>query len=164
MIRNASSSDANKICAIYNYYIKNTVVTFEETEVDDYEMENRINEVQDNFFWIVYEENKEIKGYAYINSFRKRSAYDKTVECSIYVENGQSGKGIGSALFEELINKAKKMNFHVLTSCITLPNEKSEILHNKFAFKKVAHFKEVGHKFDKWLDVGYWQLIIGTKI
>lgn len=162
MIRNATIQDSKKICEIYNYYIENSIVTFEEEKITAAEIENRMKTIQEKFFWIVYEEENEIKGYAYITSFKGRSAYNKSVECSIYVDNNELGKGIGTALFMELLNRVKALNLHVLLSCITIPNEKSEILHNKFGFEKVAHFKEVGYKFERWIDVSYWQLILNN--
>ena len=63
-------------------------------------------------------------------------------------------------LYQELIDQLKKLNFHALMGCITLPNDASIRLHEKFGFEKVGHFKEVGLKFEKWIDVGYWELRI----
>ena len=160
MIRDVKLEDSKNICAIYNHYIKNTSATFEEEEVTEDIMMDRILNISRDFFWIVYEEEDRILGYAYVSPFKSRSAYKNTVECSIYIKNTESGKGIGSSLFSELIKRCKEMNLHTIMGTITLPNEGSIALHEKFGFKKVGHFKEVGFKFDRWVDVGAWQCLL----
>lgn len=160
MIRDVKLEDSKIICAIYNHYIKNTSATFEEEEVTNSIMLDRIKNVSRNFFWIVYEERGRVLGYAYVSPFKSRSAYKNTVECSIYIKDTESGKGIGSSLFSELIRRCKEMKLHTIMGIITLPNEGSIALHEKFGFKKVGHFKEVGFKFNRWVDVGSWQSLL----
>lgn len=160
MIRDVKLEDSQDICHIYNHYIKNTSVTFEEEEVTDNIMLDRIKTISKNFFWIVYEVDKEVLGYAYASSFKSRSAYKNTVECSIYLKDTEGGRGIGSKLFSELIKRCREMDLHAIIGTITLPNEGSIAIHEKFGFKKVGHFKEVGFKFNRWVDVGSWQLLL----
>lgn len=157
MIRNVRNSDIPFITAIYNYYIKNTIITFEEEEIDEIETGKRIEEVRNAYPWIVYEENKKPVGYAYASKWRERSAYRFSAESTVYLNKDYSGKGIGSMLLIELIEKSKTKNIHSLIGGIALPNKASIKLHEKFDFKKCAHFKEVGYKFGKWIDVGYWE-------
>lgn len=160
MIRDAKIEDAQDICGIYNHYIKNTPITFETERVSKNTMVERIVNISENFFWIVYEEDGRILGYAYASSFKSRSAYNNSVECSIYIRADEKGKGIGSTLLSQLINRCRKRGFHTIIGTITLPNESSIALHEKFGFKKAAHFKEVGYKFNTWIDVGSWQLLL----
>lgn len=160
MIRDVKTKDAKDICEIYNHYIKNTSATFETDSVDENTMTERIANISRDFFWIVYEEEGRISGYAYVSSFKSRSAYNNTVECSIYIKAEEKGRGIGSTLLSHLISRCKERGFHTVIGTITLPNEGSVALHEKFKFKKVAHFKEVGFKFSDWIDVGSWQLIL----
>ena len=160
MIRPVELSDCKSITDIYNYYIETTVITFEEVPMAVPEMQNRVNEIRKLFPYLVYEESGEILGYAYVDAFHSRSAYRFTLEDSIYLRNGCQSKGIGRALLNELLNEVKKRDAHSIMAKIALPNERSVQLHEAFGFKNVGTLKEVGRKFDKWLDVGYWELIL----
>jgi phosphinothricin acetyltransferase len=160
MIRPVELSDCKAIADIYNYYIETTAITFEEIPMTVPEMQNRVNGIRELFPYLVYEESGEILGYAYVDAFHSRSAYRFTLEDSIYLRNGCQGKGMGRALLDELLKEVKKRGAHSIMAKITLPNEKSINLHEAFGFKNVGILKEVGRKFDKWLDVGYWELIL----
>ncbi|MBN2509039.1 MAG: N-acetyltransferase [Spirochaetales bacterium] len=159
MIRPVRKSDAEHICSIYNHYIQNTIITFEETPVGTSEMEKRITEVTATFPWLVYEEFGTVAGYAYAFPWKGRCAYRYTVEATVYVKNGMEKKGIGAMLYEQLLAELPKKNIHTVVACLALPNEGSQRLHEKFGFEKTAHFREVGYKFEKWIDVGYWELV-----
>jgi len=160
MIREINVADAGQICGIYNYYIENTVITFELEPVDVAEMTRRILEITKVYPWIVYEENGEIIGYAYASGWRSRPAYRSTAETTVYLKKGYEHKGIGSELYRELLNRMKLRKFRIAIGCITMPNDASVLLHEKFGFTKVGHFPEVGYKFEQWLDVGFWQLML----
>ncbi|MDR1177821.1 MAG: GNAT family N-acetyltransferase [Spirochaetaceae bacterium] len=163
MIRTVSLEDAGAIVFIYNYYVKNSPATFEEIPLSARDMAARIRTVGENYPWIVWEENGEILGYAYMHRYHERAAYRYTAEDSIYIRAGCEGRGIGRALLENLINAARKMEIRVLLSIITVPNEASVGLHEKFGFKKAGQFHEVGYKFGQWLDVGYWELLLDAE-
>ena len=156
MIRTATLSDARTITEIYNYYILNTIITFEMETVSREEIAARIEKYLKMGPYLVYEENREVVGYAYLSHFRERKAYENTVESTIYLKNGLGGKGIGFQLYSELLAQAAS-NYHTVVAGISLPNEGSVRLHEKCGFKKVGHFAEVGRKFDRWIDVGFWQ-------
>lgn len=160
MLRNVTLSDAPAIAEIYNHYVRETIITFEETEVISAEIEKRIEDITAKYPWIVFEENGEILGYAYGCEWRTRSAYRFTAESAVYLRHDLSHKGIGSKLYQELLQQLKNKGIHVMMGAIGLPNDPSIKLHEKFGFKKVAHFPQVGFKFQKWVDVGYWQLIL----
>lgn len=158
MIREAAAGDAGQICGIYNHYVENTVITFEEKPVPAAEMEKRIRDISAVFPWLVYEENGSIIGYAYAVKWKTRAAYRFSAESTVYLKNCSLGKGVGSELYRRLIEELKEREVHAVMAGIALPNEKSRKLHEKFGFVKVAHFSEVGYKFGKWIDVGYWEL------
>lgn len=160
MIRNAKPEDAQAICAIYNYYVLNTIVTFEEDTVFADDMADRINKVLEKYVWLVYEQEGEIVGYAYAGEWKSRCSYRFSVESSVYLKNGFSGNGIGSKLYDALLRELNKTNIHAVIGGISLPNKGSIALHEKFGFEKIAQFKEVGYKFEKWIDVGYWEKIL----
>ncbi len=163
MIRTATVEDAGELAAIYNYYILNTTATFEKTAIHAEEMKARIAKVSAALPWIVYEEGRQITGYAYASEWKPRAGYKRTVETSVYLKHNATKTGMGSLLYKTLINRLIRMGFHTLIGGIALPNPASIALHEKFGYKKVAHFKAVGHKFNTWVDVGYWQLIIDEK-
>lgn len=160
MIRDININDASQICDIYNYYVLKTIVTFEESEVSEADMRSRIENTNAKIPWIVYEVDSVILGYAYASEWKSRCAYKNSLETTVYLRNGESGKGVGSLLYAELIHRLKAMKYHALIGGISLPNKASIALHEKFGFEKIGQFKEVGYKFDHWIDVGYWELIL----
>jgi L-amino acid N-acyltransferase YncA len=158
MIRNVQIEDAQELLDIYNYYVVNTVITFDLEALSLDAFKEKITTVSADYPFIVYEENSEILGYAYGSKFRPKPAYNNTVESTVYLKHGAQGKQIGSKLYNELLFLLKQKNVHVVLGVLTLPNEASVKLHEKFGFKEVAHLKEVGLKFGEWQDVGFWQL------
>ena len=158
MIRNVQIEDAQELLDIYNYYVVNTVITFDLEALSLDAFKEKIITVSADYPFIVYEENSEILGYAYGSKFRPKPAYNNTVESTVYLKHGAQGKQIGSKLYNELLFLLKQKNVHVVLGVLTLPNEASVKLHEKFGFKEVAHLKEVGLKFGEWQDVGFWQL------
>ncbi|GHU21547.1 N-acetyltransferase [Spirochaetia bacterium] len=158
MIRNANAQDAPAFCTLYNHYIEKTCITFEEEPVPAEIMENRIRTIISRFPWLVWEGDAGVQGYAYIHQWHERSAYRFTVEDSIYLAPGAEGKGIGTQLLASLLIQTDSPRR--IMSVITLPNDRSIALHEKFGFTKVGHFKKVGFKLNQWLDVGYWELLL----
>lgn len=158
MIRPVQPTDVPALTDIYNYYIRETTATFEEEEIVSDNMQSRIQKVESSGLpWLVAEELDEIVGYAYATKWKERSAYRHSVEISVYVDNHKHGNGWGTKLYQALFTELQKRNIHVAIGGITLPNDASIALHEKFGMVKVAHFKEIGFKFGQWLDVGYWQ-------
>ncbi|GHT93277.1 N-acetyltransferase [Spirochaetia bacterium] len=160
MLRPVKAADALAICGIYNYYIANTAVSFEERPVGTAEMETRIRNVTVKFPFFVWEDEGTVLGYTYVNTWKERISYRYSVENSLYVKNGMEGKGIGGKLFAHLLEAVKKTDIHAIVAGITLPNDASIAIHEKFGFKKIAQFNEIGFKMNKWLDVGYWELVL----
>ena len=160
MIREVKLSDAKAIVDIYNYYILNTNITFEEKQLTVDDMEERIIEKTVKHPWIVYEMNGQVIGYAYLSGWHSRSPYRYSNEASIYLDRNEKGHGIGKKLFANLLEVSKDYGVHTIVSGITIPNAESISLHEKFGFKKIAEFKEIGFKNNKWLNVGYWQKIL----
>jgi L-amino acid N-acyltransferase YncA len=159
-IRKATVEDAEALCVIYNHYVLNTVITFEEEPVTASQMSQRIGEVTSSLPWLVCVRDDEIVGYAYAAKWRARSAYRHSVESSVYLRHGIARQRLGTSLYEALLAELARGQVHAVMGGIALPNESSVALHEKFGFEKTAHFKQVGFKFGQWLDVGYWQLIL----
>jgi len=161
MIRPATPDDASAIVDIYNHYVATTVISFEERPVTPDEMAGRIRDVIAALPWLVYESEGRVVGYAYATKWRVRSAYRYSAETSVYVAPGQGGKGIGSTLYKALLEELRAREIHMAIGGIAQPNPASVALHERLGFEKVAHFKQVGRKFDRWIDMGYWELQLG---
>ncbi len=161
MIRKVTPQDAGEVSAIYNYYIEQTTITFEESCLSASDLSARIEDLtSQNYPWLVYQKDGRVVGYAYAAPWRTRSAYRFTVESAVYVDRSIVGIGIGSQLYEKLFEELAKNGFKTVLSLISLPNQQSVRMHEKFGFLPVGHHREVGFKFDQWIDVGVWQLML----
>lgn len=158
-IRTAQSADAAQVAEIYNFYIRNTHQTFETEALSGEEMQKRISEINEDYPFLVAEENGEIFGYAYAAQFKMRQAYAYSAEVSIYVKAEVKQRGIGTMLYEQLFGELAETDVHAIIAGISLPNDASVRFHEKLGFSKVAHFREIGYKLGRWIDVGYWELL-----
>lgn len=162
IIRKAQIEDLETILEIVNDAILNT------TAIYDYDVRTLneqtlwfVEKQQSNFPVIVaIDENNEVLGFGTYGTFRMKMGFKFTVEHSVYVKDGYSGKGIGKALLLELIALAKAQKLHVMIGCIDAENTGSIEFHEKFGFKKAGLLKESGYKFDKWLDLQFVQLLL----
>ncbi len=157
-IRDCLDADVPRVCDIYNHYVRETVVTFEETPIPATEMARRITEVRKRFPWLVIESEGVVAGYAYASLWKTRSAYRFAVESTIYLAADALGRGLGTTLYSTLLAALPKCDAHRVLGCIALPNEASVALHEKLGFRKIGIFDEVGRKLGRWVDVGYWGL------
>ena len=160
VIRRVAPGDAPAIVGIYNHHVRSTIVTFEETPVDEAAMRGRIAEIDGSHAWLVAEVDGRVAGYAYASAWRARSAYRRSVETTVYVAGDALGRGLGTALYGALLPELAGRGFHCAMGGIALPNEASVALHERMGFAKVAHFREVGRKLGRWIDVGYWQRML----
>ena len=145
---------------IYNHYVLESVITFEESPVSAEEMSLRIGKVTEQLPWLVYEQEGRILGFAYASKWKGRCAYRFSVESTIYLSPDAVGRGVGTSLYQSLIDRLAEMSYHIVIGGISLPNDASVGLHEKLGFEKVAHFREVGWKFNRWVDVGYWEKLL----
>jgi L-amino acid N-acyltransferase YncA len=161
MLRQCTQKDAAEICGIYNHYVRETVITFEEAPVPEAEMAQRITDISSRLPWLVWEEGGAILGYAYATPWKTRAAYKHSVEASIYLGHQATGRGIGTKLYLALIADLRQLDVHCVIGGAALPNPASVALHERLGFSKVAEFKEVGFKHGRWVDVAYWELMLG---
>lgn len=157
MIRAVSSRDAEAIAAIYNPYIVNTDVSFEYHPVDETEMDRRITRVTAAYPWLVHEDQGEIMGYAYAARWKEREAYKYCAETTIYLRADACGRGIGVELYSALLARLPDHGVQIAIGCIALPNPASVALHEKLGFQATGIIPEVGFKFGRWIDIGYWR-------
>ena len=157
-IREIRPEDVSSVCQIYNHYIENTVVTFEETAVAENDMSRRIDDIRRCYPFFIAESGNEILGYAYGSRWMERAAYRWSAETTVYLKKSAVHRGVGTGLYSRLITDLVHRDLHTAIGIIALPNDASVALHEKFGFKKTGHFHEVGRKFNRWIDVGYWEL------
>ncbi|MEM8563288.1 MAG: N-acetyltransferase family protein [Pseudomonadota bacterium] len=159
MIRDAISTDAGVMVDIYNHYIEHTIVTFEEAVISESEMASRLSEtVSSGLPFLVAEHEDKTVGYSYASPWKGRCAYRYSVETTVYLAPHMTARGLGYALYQALFSQLRESAFHVAIAGIALPNAASIALHEKCGMQKVGHFAEVGFKFGRYIDVGYWQL------
>ncbi len=160
-VRSAHPEDALQVSEIYNHYIKTSTITFEEEPVSASEMASRFSEIQSlSYPWLVATTANDVLGYAYAGKWKVRAAYKHSSEITVYVRPGQERSGVGSALYHQLLPVLKARGVHAAIGGVALPNDASVRLHEKFGFEKCAHFREVGFKFNRWIDVAYWERIL----
>lgn len=165
MIRNVQPSDAPSICDIYNDYVENSYATFDEIKISERVFQSQIESSVLPWFVIVDDsDGSSVIGYAFAKPWKERAAYRFTVETSVYIASNSTGQRIGKRLYKQLIDELKKLKIHTAIAGIALPNPTSVALHEKFGFEKVAHFKQTGRKFGRWIDVGYWQKTISEEV
>lgn len=158
-LREAVAADADAIAAIYNHYIRDTIVTFEEEAVSAAEMARRLATVRAaGWPYLVAERDGSLLGYAYASAWKARRAYRHSVESTVYLHPQHTGQGCGRALYEALLTRLRALPVHAVIGCISLPNAASIALHERLGFVQVSQFREVGFKFGRWIDVGDWQL------
>lgn len=157
----ADKDDVLSILNIYNEAILNTTAVYDYLP-HTFEMRKQWFDTkkQQNFPVFVVEDDSEVVGFSSIGPFRAWAAYQYTVENAIYVRTDRQGKGIGKLLMQPLIDAAKAMRIHTIVAGIDADNMGSIQLHKHFGFEEVAHFKQVGWKFDKWLDLKFMQLML----
>jgi phosphinothricin acetyltransferase len=162
MLRRATTADAAALAGIYNHYVAHTIITFEEEPVSAAGMAQRIGEtLADGFPWFVWAEpDGRILGYAHASKWKSRCSYRYSAETTVYLDKSATRRGLGTKLYTAVIAELRALKLHALIGGVALPNEASIALHEKFGFRKVAHFKETGFKFGQWIDVGYWELML----
>lgn len=161
-IRNATAEDAAACCAIYNYYITNTCISFEERVLTSEEFKNRMERISERYPYIVATDG-DIAGYAYLDMFHTRSAYRYTADLSIYLDPKYTHAGIGSLLYAEIEKQAVSRGIKNIISLITANNDASVKFHEKHGFKQVGELVNVGFKHGKRLSVKYYQKELETK-
>lgn len=159
--REARQEDLPQLLEIYNHVIANTTAVY---SYDPHTLEMRQawfeERKKNNFPVFITESNGVISGFASYGSFRVWPAYRYTIENSVYVHHEHRGKGIAKILLQLLIDDAKAKKYHAMIAAIDSTNEVSIKLHQQFGFEEVAHFKQVGYKFDKWLDLKFLELLL----
>ncbi len=154
-----------RITEIYNYYVKNTTVTFHYFEHTEEQMKEMLytKDPRFNSFAVIDDENGEIIGFCMIKKFKNREAFDKCGEVAVYLDVSYLNRGIGKLMLDFLEDEARKQDFHTLLASISGDNERSRKLFESKGYFRCAHFKEVGIKFGKVLDLFFYEKILDWK-
>lgn len=167
-VRDATLEDAEAILKIYDYYVKNTAITFECDTPTLVEFRGRMEEIMSRYPYLVILQDGEIKGYAYARKFVGRAAYDWSCELTIYLDHSAQKCGLGRKLYESLQGKLKDMGVLNLYACIGYPVRDDEYLttnsadfHKHLGFEMVGKFSKCGYKFGRWYDMIWMEKIIG---
>lgn len=160
-IRNAVERDLKNLLNIYNESVVNSTAVYDD--------QPRTLQAQSAWFEkkqemlhpvLVAVEDGQAVGFCSYGPFRAWAGFDRTVESSVYLDASYRGKGIGTRLMSQLIERAIVQEYHVMVAGIDTTNFGSIQLHQKLGFSQVAHFREVGRKFDRWLDLLFLQKIL----
>jgi L-amino acid N-acyltransferase YncA len=159
-IRVARAEDLQAINDIYNHYVFHSTCTYQETAEP---MESRRE-------WFarhgtrhpvtVAEIEAKVVGWGALSAYHARSAYRNTVENSVYIHHEFHRRGIGTIILKDLIERSRMIGHRVIIAAIDADQTGSVGLHEKFGFEKVGHFKQLGFKFGRWLDVVYMELLL----
>lgn len=160
MVREATEADVPTILNIYNHYIVNTVATF---DIEPQTLDEKLrwfHETRPPHCIFVAEDGDEVVGFSCLRPFRTKAAYRMTAENSVYVHHEHWGRGIGTLLMGRLVEAGRENGFHSIIAGISLPNAASVKLHEGAGFVLVGVEREVGYKFERWVDVAWMQLML----
>jgi L-amino acid N-acyltransferase YncA len=161
LIRPAVSEDLSDIAAIYAHEIANSIATFDlEPPDSSYWHEKLKGNHPGDHLLVAVDEDEDVVGYAYSWSYRPRPAYSLTRETSIYLDPSVRGKGLGKQLYPALLDTMAESGVHTAVALVALPNPGSINLHKYCGFEQVGHMREVGYKFDQWIDVAWFQRML----
>lgn len=160
-IRSAAPDDVSALTALYNHYIEHTPATF---DLEPWTVERRRVEWFDNYaptgphrILVAEEASGRIVGMTYSGPWHRKAAYASSVETSVYCLAGETGRGLGRALYSALFTALEAEPLNRAFALITLPNDASEALHRRMGFESVGVLPEAGRKFDRFWDVAVWQ-------
>ena len=167
-IRDAKKADAGRLLAIYDYYVRNTAVTFEYVTPSLQEFEKRMERIEAFYPYLVIERDGVTEGYAYAGVFKDRAAYDWSCETTIYLDRAARRHGLGEILYQALETKLAAMGILNMYACIGYPETEDEYLtrdsalfHERFGFRKIGEFHKCGYKFGRWYDMIWMEKTIG---
>lgn len=168
IVRNATIEDAGRILEIYDYYVKNTAITFEydTPSLDDFK--ERMKKTMRRYPYLVILKDGNIEGYAYAGAFIDRAAYSRSCELTVYLDRDAQKCGMGRIIYEVLEKALHDMGILNLYACIGYPERDDEYLttnsagfHAHLGFVKVGEFHKCGYKFDRWYNMIWMEKIIG---
>ncbi len=167
-IRTAKKEDAGRLLEIYDYYVRNTAISFEYETPSLDEFTRRMENTLEKYPYLVIVRDGKTEGYAYAGVFKGRAAYDWSCEISIYLDRSARKCGLGRILSEALEAELKKMGILNVYGCIAYPEKEDEYLttnsadfHEHLGFKTVGLFRQCAYKFGRWYNMIWMEKVIG---
>ena len=159
-VRPAGEADLAAVAAVYDEQVRTGISTFDLEPPDPGYWRHRLESTEPGDHFLVAEHDGEVVGFAYASPYRPRPGYRLTRETSVYLTPGARGHGLGRALYDALLPLLRADGMHVALALIALPNPASVALHDACGFEHLGTMREVGRKFDRWLDTAWYQLIL----
>lgn len=163
MIRLIEDKDLRECLDIFNYYVLNTDYSFETDKLTEEKYLERIHNITKTYPWIVYEEDGQILGFAYLADFNYRKAYQYTADLTIYLHHEHLGRGIGRRLYDCIEDLARKMGICTIISLITANNKGSLKFHERIGFSYLCTIENVAYKFNKWCHLTYYSKVLSLE-
>jgi len=158
-IRPAEQDDLRDIATIYDHEVATGISTFDlEPPPLAYWQEKLASTHKGDYLLVAVDVDDDVVGYAYSCSYRPRPAYELTRETSIYLDSSARGRGIGRVLYPALLDRMATSGVHTALAIVALPNPGSVQLHRAVGFEHIGTMREVGYKFERWIDVAWFQL------
>jgi phosphinothricin acetyltransferase len=148
--------DAERVAGIYRPHVAEGLVSFEEVPPTTEQMTDRIRSTLAWTPWLVAEVDGEVAGYAYASRHRERAGYRWSVDISVYIDDRWHRRGLGRALYAELLNLLRRQGFVNVFAGITMPNPGSVGLHEEIGMRRIGVYEKVGYKLGEWHDVAWF--------
>lgn len=161
-VRPAVDADLDAVAAIYAREVREGTATFDITPPPRSKWEGLLASSHPGDHFVVAVAEGRLLGFAYSSEFRPKGAYDRTREVTVYVDPSAAGRGVGRLLYDDLLARMERGGVHTALACISLPNDASERLHRACGFERQGVLRHVGRKFDRWIDIVWWQKVLGA--
>ncbi|HJQ04758.1 MAG TPA: GNAT family N-acetyltransferase [Nocardioides sp.] len=160
VIRPATDADLDAVAAIYGREVVEGHATFDIAPPPRSAWEAKLASAHPGDLFLVAADGDRVVGFAYSSAYREKGAYAGTRETTIYLDPAAGGRGLGRRLYDGLLDRMRAAGVHTALACLAVPNEASEALHRACGFERVGVMREVGRKFDRWIDVAWWQRVL----
>ena len=159
-IRAATAADLPGAAAIYDEQVRTGISTFDLEPPPASYWQHHLESTETGDHFLVADDDGDIVGFAYSSAYRPRPAYRLTRETSVYLSERARGQGLGRRMYDDLLDRCRADGIHVVLALVAQPNPASDALHAACGFERLGTMREVGWKFDRWLDTAWYQLLL----
>jgi phosphinothricin acetyltransferase len=159
-VRPATTADLPGAAAVYDQQVRTGISTFDLEAPPVAYWEHHLTSTEPGDHFLVADDGGAIVGFAYSSAYRPRPGYRLTRETSVYLSEGARGQGLGRRMYDDLLGRVRADGIHVVLALVALPNPASVALHEACGFEHLGTMREVGRKFDRWLDTAWYQLVL----
>jgi len=159
-VRPATAADLDGAAAIYGEQVRVGISTFDLEPPPVSYWAHHLESTEPGDHFLVADDGGAIVGFAYSSAYRPRPGYRLTRETSVYLSENARGQGLGRRMYDELLARVRADGVHVVLALVALPNPPSIALHEACGFEHLGTMREVGRKFDRWLDTAWYQKLL----